>query len=206
MFKTQSKKLSVLLHWISNPKYKIEEKISKSYWSSSKVVCFGQTTGSNLEHWHVQYSDVIMSEMASQITGISIVCLTLCSAADQRKHQSSASLAFVRGIHWWPLDSPYKQSVMQKIFSFWWHHHEHSTGHYLASNSSPPNYYLNQCLYFHHEELQLTKHKQIPKLFSVQKIYSKLPYVWSSIWKMTCHLFDIKPLEINADWLKLDHN
>ena len=36
------------------------------------------------------YSDVIVSKMASQITGVSIVCLSVCSDADQRKHQSSA--------------------------------------------------------------------------------------------------------------------
>ena len=34
------------------------------------------------------YNDVIMGAMASQITGVSIVCLTLCSGADQRKHQT----------------------------------------------------------------------------------------------------------------------
>ena len=45
------------------------------------------------------YSDVIMSAMASQITGVPIVCADVCSSVDQRKHQSSASLAFVRGIH-----------------------------------------------------------------------------------------------------------
>ena len=52
------------------------------------------------------YSDVIMSAMASQITGVSIVCRTVCSGADHRKHQSSASLAFVRGStgdRWIPL-------------------------------------------------------------------------------------------------------
>ena len=37
----------------------------------------------------------------NQITGVSIVCSTVCSGADHRKHQSSASLAFVRGIHRW---------------------------------------------------------------------------------------------------------
>ena len=37
--------------------------------------------------------------MASQITGVSIICSTVCSGADQRKHQSTASLAVVRGIH-----------------------------------------------------------------------------------------------------------
>ena len=43
------------------------------------------------------YSDVIMGAMASQITGVLSVFSTVCSGADQRKHQSSASLAFVRG-------------------------------------------------------------------------------------------------------------
>ena len=52
-----------------------------------------------------------MSAMASQITGVSIVCWTVWSGADQRKHQSSAALAFVRGIHRWPVDSPHKGPV-----------------------------------------------------------------------------------------------
>ena len=52
------------------------------------------------------YSDVIMSVMASQITGVLIVYSTVCSGADQRKHQSSASLVCVRGIHQWPVNSP----------------------------------------------------------------------------------------------------
>ena len=64
------------------------------------------------------YSDVIMSAMASQLTGISFVCFPVCSGADQRKHQSSASLPFVRGIHWWPADSPHKGPVTRKMFPF----------------------------------------------------------------------------------------
>ena len=56
----------------------------------------------------LHYSDVIMSPMAFQITHFPIVCSAVCSSADQRKHQSSAPLAFVRGIHWWPVDSPHK--------------------------------------------------------------------------------------------------
>ena len=43
-----------------------------------------------------------MSEMASQIISLTIVYSTLYLGGDQRKHQSSASLAFVRGIHRWP--------------------------------------------------------------------------------------------------------
>ena len=40
-----------------------------------------------------------MGAIASQITSLTIVYSTVYSDADQRKHQSSASLAFVRGIH-----------------------------------------------------------------------------------------------------------
>ena len=56
--------------------------------------------------------------MASQITGVSSVCSTVCSGADQRKHQSSASLAFVRGLHRWPVDSPHTGPVTRKMFPF----------------------------------------------------------------------------------------
>ena len=47
----------------------------------------------------VHYDDVIMTTIASQITSLTSVYSTVYSDADQRKHQSSASLAFVRGIH-----------------------------------------------------------------------------------------------------------
>ena len=57
------------------------------------------------------YSDVTVSTMASQIIGVSIVCSTVGPGADQRKHQCSASLAFVRGIHRWPVNSPHKRPV-----------------------------------------------------------------------------------------------
>ena len=45
------------------------------------------------------YIDVIMTTMASQITSLTVVFSTVYSDAYQRKHQSSASLAFVWGIH-----------------------------------------------------------------------------------------------------------
>ena len=48
------------------------------------------------------YSDVIMGAMVSQITSLTIVYSTVYSDRDQRKHQSYASLAFVRVIHRWP--------------------------------------------------------------------------------------------------------
>ena len=61
---------------------------------------------------------IIMSEMASQITDVSVVYSTVCWGADQRNHQSSASLAFVRGIHRSPVNSPHKRPVPRKMFPF----------------------------------------------------------------------------------------
>ena len=55
---------------------------------------------------------------ASQINTISIVYWAICSGAGQRKHQNSASLAFVRGIHQWLVNSPHKRPVIRKMFPF----------------------------------------------------------------------------------------
>ena len=63
-----------------------------------------------------------MGAMASQITSLTIVYPTVYSDADQRKHQSSASLAFVRGIHQWAVNSPHKGPVTRKCFHCWRHH------------------------------------------------------------------------------------
>ena len=51
-------------------------------------------------------------------TGVSIVSSTVCSGKDQIKHQSSASLVPVRGIHRSPVDSPHKEPVSRKMFPF----------------------------------------------------------------------------------------
>ena len=59
-----------------------------------------------------------MSAIASQITSLTIVYSTVYSDTDQIKHQSSASLAFVRGIHRGPVNSPHKWPVTRKMFPF----------------------------------------------------------------------------------------
>ena len=64
------------------------------------------------------YDDVIMGAIASQITSLTIVYSTVYSDADQRKHQSSASLAFVRRIHRGPVNSLHKWPVTRKMFPF----------------------------------------------------------------------------------------
>ena len=59
-----------------------------------------------------------MGAMASQVTSLTIVYSTVYSDADQRIHPSSASLAFVRGIHRWPVEAPHKWPVTRKMFPF----------------------------------------------------------------------------------------
>ena len=59
-----------------------------------------------------------MSTMASLITSLTIVYSTVYSGGDQRKYQSSASLALVRVIHRWPVNSPHKGPVTRKMFPF----------------------------------------------------------------------------------------
>ena len=59
-----------------------------------------------------------MDKMTSQITSLTIVYSIVYSGADQRKHQSSASLVFVREIHRGPVKSPHKWPVTRKMFPF----------------------------------------------------------------------------------------
>ena len=66
----------------------------------------------------MHYCDVIMGAMVSQITSPTIFYSTIHSGADQRKHQSSTSLAFERGINCWPVNSPHKWPVTRKMFPF----------------------------------------------------------------------------------------
>ena len=64
--------------------------------SGSKSTFFRRVT-LKFDGWH--YNDVIMTTMEYQITSLTVVYAIVYSEADQRKHQSSASLAFVLGIH-----------------------------------------------------------------------------------------------------------
>ena len=99
--------------------------------------------------------------MASHITGISIVYSTVCSGKDQRKHQSSASLAFVRGIHRWPVISRTKGHWHGKCFhlmtsscelfplaenhALQWRHHERDG----VSNQSTASWLILNRLFRH---------------------------------------------------------
>ena len=65
-----------------------------------------------------RWNDVTMGAMASHVNSVYIVCSAVGSDADQRKHQSSVSLPYVRGIYRWPVNSPHKRPVMRKMFPF----------------------------------------------------------------------------------------
>ena len=69
--------------------------------------------------WYEHHNGVIMDAMASQITSLTIVYSTVYSDADQRIHQSSASLDFVRG----PVNSPQKMASNAENVFIWWRHH-----------------------------------------------------------------------------------
>ena len=71
-----------------------------------------------IEYLEDHYNDIIMIAISSKVTSVTIVYSTVYSDADQRKHQSSALLALVRGIHRWPVNSPHKGPVTRKMFPF----------------------------------------------------------------------------------------
>ena len=69
-------------------------------------------------HSMSHYNYVIMGAMVSQITSLTIVYSAVHSDADQRKHQSSASLAFVWGINRGPMNSPHKWPLTRTLCPF----------------------------------------------------------------------------------------
>ena len=59
-----------------------------------------------------------MGAMTSEISSLTIVYSTVYSGTDRRKHQSSAWLAIVWGIHRGPVNSLHKGPVTRKLFLF----------------------------------------------------------------------------------------
>ena len=86
--------------------------------ASVMSVCHYPQTLDTLRNAAYHYDDIIMSAIASLITSLTIVYSIVYPDADQRKHQSSASLAFVWGIHRGPVNSPHKWPVTRKMLPF----------------------------------------------------------------------------------------
>ena len=76
-----------------------DNRTSRSHISKNTMGSFLALTSHARREHQLHYNDVIMCTIASQITSVTIVYSTGYSDADQRKHQSSASMAVVRGSH-----------------------------------------------------------------------------------------------------------
>ena len=66
---------------------------------------------------------------SDSVIGVSIICSKACSGTVERNHQSSVSLAFVRGIQRWPVEFLHKGPVTRKMFPFddviiFWNNHD----------------------------------------------------------------------------------
>ena len=85
---------------------------SQKHWYLGAGLTYGMSVVSS------HYDDVIMTMLASQITSLQVVYSIVYSGVNQRKHQSSASLAIVRGIHRGPVNFPHKWPVTRKMFRF----------------------------------------------------------------------------------------
>ena len=141
-------------------------------------------------------NDVIIDTMASQITSLTIACAAVYSGADQKKHQSSASLAFVRGIHRSPVNYPHKWPVTRKMLPFddvimiqlvfvqmWWH---------MVRLSKFNNFNkVNPCLIMSehgslHVEILWRKHKRLNKTWmvkaTIQSAISKPTFSFCNVW------------------------
>ena len=82
----------------------------------------GQTHGNSALVQVMHYNAIIMSAMASQITSLTIVYSTVYTSADQRKHQSSTSLAFVQESSLLTSEFPTQIASNMENVSIWWHH------------------------------------------------------------------------------------
>ena len=107
-----------------------------------------------------------MNVTLSQITSLTIMYSTIYSGTDQRKHQSSTSLAFVRGIHWWPVYFPHRGPVMRKLFPF------DDVNRVTSTRDKSP------CLQFRHKwHVWSTKESWYTILFCNKPI-SSLYFIW----------------------------
>ena len=86
-----------------------------NFWHKSLHICHHGHIIHEFTDARKHYSDVILSVTAFQINGVSIVYSSVCTDADQRKHQSSMPLVFVRGIHRKLVTSP----VTRKMLPFY---------------------------------------------------------------------------------------
>ena len=102
--------------WVIDVKIYVWTICEPLYWLSGMLGEIRACKSNQIPREH--YNDVTVGAMASQTTSLTFVYSTVYSDADQRKHQSSESLAIVRGIPRSPVNSPHKGPVTRKLFPF----------------------------------------------------------------------------------------
>ena len=131
-----------------------------------------------------------------------MVYSTVYSGADQRKHQRSASLAFVRGFRWWPGNSPHKRTRNAENVSIWWRHHIRPL--YLRTGGTKHPYPTT-------EYPQGTQETQAMSIYLWDLYYMKLPYIGS--WPVSADIFGWTYLYLYLNrciciciWIKVEEN
>ena len=131
-----------------------------------------------------------MTTIASQITSLTVVYSTVYSDADQSKHQSSASLAFVWWIHRGPVNSPHKWPVTRKMFPF----------DDVIMRVECQVTVINDRRFIQHINSQTLTHLLLVPHICDSEIWLTLVQI------VACHLFGAKPLsEPMLGYFQLDH-
>ena len=128
-------------------------------------------------------NDAIMSARASQIVSLTIVYSTVYLGADKKRHQSSSSLALVRGIHRWPVNSPCKARNAKNV-SIWWRHHE--TSWYYSLQTVHEVQHTKHTRYWRLLCIVVVKYRAILPIF-FRIIPSGLGRSWINNSKLTCN-------------------
>ena len=115
----------------------------------------------------LHYNDVIMSAMASQLTSPTIVYSIFYSGADQRKPQSTASLAFVSGIHRWPAGLDIRK------FHPWFNLQPkfHYRNHNISRNTFPSHLIFSSLLKSINTSLTITVH------YTSESLVNEWPFI-----------------------------
>ena len=148
----------------------------------------------------IHFHDIIMTTMASQITSLTSVYPTINSGADQRKHQSSASLAFVWGIHRWPVNSPHKGPVTRKTFTF------DDVIMHLPTHNRQWEHYDDRCLsnYVHTFQIMFTALLAVRAITKNSSTFSATNISSNMIWFRQLH--DTIKMKSNHIGINYNHN
>ena len=134
-----------------------------------------------------------MGARASQIASLRIVYLIVYSGADQRKHLSSASLPFVRGIHWWISRTT---GQLHENISIWRRHHECVRG---KSAMLMNKKYLFLCIIHLWHQMSI----QSPLIFALFSLYCVLSrsIYWCHSGLLSWHRATHASTQVQPTWL-----